>query len=190
MSIVALGPIGLMAIAVSIGVLTSAIFAINAAVNSANETKIKAFSESLSSLQTLLAFEGIEDSALKVVKAIKMIADEINKISEKPDAMVSFTTSMNSLNNVLTTAKTVTEDDIKPTKNFIQAAKEYYVAQATSKDVNSDALVGMLKELNTTIANAGSKKGGAIPVKLVVGSNEFEAKLYGLNQNSNDIISN
>jgi len=119
-----------------------------------------------------------------------MIAEEINKISEKPDGMVTFTASMNSLNNVLTTAKTIKEEELKPTKDFIQTAKEYYIAQASSRDVSNDALVEMLKQLNTTIVNSANKKGGAIPVKLVVGSNEFEAKLFGLNQNSSDIIGN
>jgi len=178
-----IGAFGIRALSGAIGSIRDAI------AGEGTSENIKAFGDSMLGLSQILAFEGIEESAAKVVNAIRMIAEEIASISEG-DNVVFFGTAMTSLNNVLTTAKTVTEEEIKPAKGFIDAARQYYVAQAASKDTDKDALVAAIKELKNVFA-AKETAGGAeqpMKVRLVVGADEFEAKMFGLNSNTANII--
>lgn len=192
LGIAILGPLGFMAIAAGLGIVTGAIVAINAAIGGADNEKLKNFANAIDGLHKVLLFEQIDTSAKKVVDSIRMIAEEIDKAVGTGDNAVKFSASMTSLNNVLTTAKTIREEEIKPTKDFLQQAKEYYVAQSVSKDASNDALIGMLKELNKAIAQASAANNDRRPmkVKLVVGSKEFEAEMHGLNEKTANLIGN
>jgi phosphotransferase system IIB component len=178
-----IGAFGIRALSGAIGSIRDAI------AGEGTSENIKAFGDSMIGLSQILAFEGIEDSASKVVNAIRMIAEEIASITEG-DNVVKFGTAMTSLNNVLTTAKTVTEEELKPAKGFIETARQYYVAQAASKDTDKDALVAAIKELKNVFAAKETAGGTDQPMKvrLVVGADEFEAKMFGLNSNTANII--
>ncbi len=169
--------------------LTSAIKDIKKAIGTDTTEAFKAFGESMLGLYAVLSFEGVEDSISVVVRAIRSIGEEIEKVISDKEKMITFTTSMNSLNNVLTTAKTIKEEDLKPTKEFLTKAKEYYLAQAGAKDSDKDALLAIVRELQKINQTTNTAKSNTpMRVKLVVGNNEADALLYGFNTKTSDMI--
>lgn len=109
---------------------------------------------------------------------IAAIAVALNSI---PD---SKTLTLKTLNETLNNAKTLREEDIKPTKDFVRVIKDYYEVQAKSKDSDKDALVAALKEImNPSKEQAASEE--ATPIKLVISGNDLA---YAIN-NGNSTVS-
>jgi len=91
-----------------------------------------------------------------------------------PDEKV---TSLKTFNETLTAVKNLTEEDLKPTKEFINSAKVFYEAQAQSKDAEKDALTALLKEISASMNKKEEK--GATPVNLIVSGADLARALKG-----------
>jgi hypothetical protein len=149
--------------------ITASIFSISAAINNLEIDKLNGFSSSMENFLNLLKFEGIKESASAIAISINEIAAAMENIPEGK------TTSLQTLNETLNVAKTITEDNIKPTKDFINVIKEYYQFQADSKEADKDALVQALKEVTKTFATTEKER----EITLVIKGNEVAALLKG-----------
>jgi len=116
--------------------------------------------------------------------AILLLAAALDEIPEGK------TVALSTLNETLTTAKTITEDNIKPTKDFIGAVKEYYKFQADSKDADKDALVAALKQvIGEQNKSAEEGQGEGTPIKLVISGNDFAEAINGGGKSVNGLLS-
>lgn len=122
-------------------IIAGAIYTIGDAINEMEENKLLNFKNTMEEFLELLRFEGIKDRTSAITDSISSIAESLNEIPEGK------TVALETLNKTLTIAKSITEDNIKPTKDFIQVMKGYYEVQATAKEADKDALVAALKEI-------------------------------------------
>lgn len=177
-----IGASSLFAVA-AIVVITGAIFAIGKAFSSINTENIKAFSGTLENFLNLLKFEALGDRFGVLTSGIKSIGAALNELPENK------TIALQTLNETLNTAKTITEDNIKPTKEFISVAKEYYQVQATSKEADKDTLVAALKEIKSAMAPKEAKATTeAMPVKLVISGTDLATALKSGNTTVNALL--
>lgn len=61
--------------------------------------------------------------------------------------------------------KNITVDQLKPTKEFVQIAKEYFIEQTKSKDVEKDAFI---EAISGIMGNKGDKKEGSLEGKQII----------------------
>jgi hypothetical protein len=117
--------------------------------------------DSIAALNT----SGMAGNGLVIMK--ESLTDIIDLISEMPDE-VEFTTKLNQLQSLGQTIKTVSESapTLAPAKEFVVAAKDYYVAQRESKDADTDALVQALKKVVPTQPATATKSPSGTPVIL------------------------
>jgi hypothetical protein len=89
---------------------------------------------------------GSAGNGLKIMK--ESLMEIIDLISEMPDE-VEFTTKLNQLQTMGQVIKTASEAGpaLTPAKDFVIAAKDYYMAQKESKDADTDALVQAFKKV-------------------------------------------
>jgi len=110
------------------------------------------------------------------------IADITKELKEVPEGK---TITLNALNQTLTTARAITEEEIKPSKDFVKAVKDYYVAQKDSKESDKDPLINALKELKAMFAPK-QQSNEPITVKLVLNDGQtLDGKLFGLQKAGN-----
>lgn len=153
----------------SMNKISSAIDAIGASVAKLEESKLTSFASSMYNLVEIMKFEGISTAANGVASAIAQIGAALETLPEGKEV------SLKTLNETLNVAKTITEDQIKPTTDFINVAKEYYQVQATSKEASKDALVQALKEVTKAFtANEKDKE-----VTLIIKGGDLAAVLKG-----------
>lgn len=86
--------------------------------------------------------------------------------------------TLKTLNETLSHAKTLREEDIKPTKDFVRVIKDYYEVQAKSKDADKDALVAALKEIMSSGKEEAQSSEETTPIKLVISGTDLA---YALN---------
>jgi hypothetical protein len=163
-------------IAIGFTALASGILALSASISTLPEIKLIAFSDLMKELDSL------KDLGAVVSNSLGLIAESINKIGEEIDNLpegktVKFTNSMDSLNRVLQTSKEIREVDIKPTKDLINAAKEYYIAQTNSKEADKDALVNALKQIKQAFGESKSEQQN-VPVTLIIDGKTASAMLH------------
>lgn len=85
------------------------------------------------------------------------------------------TEKFNSLVTNIDKVRGVTSEQLKPSTEFIKAAKEFYTEQGKSKEADKDALLQVLK---TFTASAGNNA-GAMQVQLVVNGGDLANALTG-----------
>lgn len=135
-------------------------------------------SEGLSGLtQFNLSLAALTNSA----SGASIMVDAISEISSALEGMPEGKeVTLRALNDTLYTAKTIKEEEIRPAKDFITAAREYYVAQEKSKESDKDALVNALKELKNIMTPKQSNQ--PLNVKLILNDGQvLTGKLSGLN---------
>ncbi len=114
-----------------------------------------------------LGFIAIAAGISMMVLAITALGAAINSIPENKAV------TLTALNETLTTVKSLTEEDIQPTKKFVVAVKDYYEAQSRSKDIEKDALVAALRQAMTSSQAAKAEQ----KVKLIITGNELARAL-------------
>lgn len=125
----------------------------------------------LTSLGTIAALGTLGSLALiggtkVIVKAIEMLSEALDKLPEEKSIKV--TSTMNSINSLLTTAKALKSEELKPATEFVTAVKQYYEVQATSKDAKDDALFNSLQKLLTPAKGATEKTSAQQPKNITV----------------------
>jgi hypothetical protein len=127
-------------------------------------SSITSIAQSIGSLtKELRDFSGLnlstESSGLKLMKDM---VEEINKIISSIPNTVEFNSKVNNLRSVsevIRTASSAKEADLRPAKDFVDAAKQYYTAQSSAKAADQDAIVSAIKALkNENKANETSGK--------------------------------
>jgi hypothetical protein len=153
----------------SMNKISSAIDAIGASVAKLEESKLTSFASSMYNLVEIMKFEGISTAANGVASAITQIGAALETLPEGKEV------SLKTLNETLNVAKTITEDQIKPTTDFINVAKEYYQVQATAKEASKDALVQAMKEATKAFTAVEKDK----EVTLVIKGGDLASLLKG-----------
>jgi len=98
------------------------------------------------------------------------------------------TVTLKTLNEALTSVKALKEEDIKPTKEFVTVAKQFYEVQANSKEADKDALVAVLKQLTKTMSSKEEKSNEPMQVKLVISGTELANALNNGNTTVNAML--
>lgn len=100
-------------------------------------------------------------------------------IDEIPETK-SFKAKVDILKDVGDTIKlatTVKTEQIKPAKDFVDSAKNYYQAQQTSKNADQDALVQAFKKIMTPTKEGGETDSGT-PVVIKIGNADVFGKMF------------
>jgi len=137
--------------------LSIAIAALGNSLQTLDVTKLEAFTTFTDKVS---AIKDIKEGANQTAAAILTIGLALRAIPEGKDV------TLRALNDTLYTAKTIKEEEIKPAKDFVDAVREYYVAQEKSKDSDKDALAVALKELKGILTPKTNNE--PIDIKLVL----------------------
>ena len=81
---------------------------------------------------------------------MKDTVEEISKIVDSIPNTVEFNSKINNLRSVsevIRTAASAKDTDLRPAKDFVDAAKQYYTAQSSAKNADQDAIVSAIKAL-------------------------------------------
>jgi len=95
-------------------------------------------------------------SIIETSVAIQVLAASLNQLPDNK------TIEIKNLSESIIAVKSIKEEDLKPTKEFVKISKEYYEIQAKSKDADSDAIVAALRELNAKNKEEESEEGKEI----------------------------
>jgi hypothetical protein len=104
-----------------------------------------------------------------LVNAVKSIKEAMQEIPVNDTAFNARVESMKTISHTLTVAKDISSEQIKPAKEFINSAKEYYQAQINIKTSDNEAMMqAMLKaaSVSQTAARETTSSGKEIPVIL------------------------
>lgn len=134
-----MNPIGAIAIGIGIAALVTVIGSLAAAISLIPEEKLKGIEQLNILMQSMM--KSPINAMKEYASGIELIAAALNKL---PDGK---TVTLSTLNETLNTVKQLKEEDIGPTKQFVDAASKYYEAQSRSKGAEKDALVAALKEV-------------------------------------------
>jgi hypothetical protein len=183
LTLLTLAAIGLGAgpVPIMVGLGALALLGLSIAFYALGESLVK-LSAGLSTLTqfniSLSALSGAGAGATLLVSTISEISEALKEIPEGK------TLTLNALNQTLTTARTITEEEIKPSKDFVKAVKDYYVAQKDSKESDKDPLVNALKELKAMLAPK-QESNEPLAVKLVLSNGQtLDGNMFGLQKSS------
>jgi len=135
---------------------------------SKNSSALKDLAEGVMALQAALSLFALTSfSSVSGLMAVKAVVSELSDaVNSMPDS-VQFTAKVNNFRTIGETIKIAGEKApvLTPAKDFINAAKEYHIAQKDSKSADNDALVNVLKGISSA-GKEKTSKGGETPVIL------------------------
>jgi len=135
---------------------------------------------------------GASESISALAKSLVEVSLAINDIPILKTIMLK--TSMDSLGVVLNASKTITKENIEPTKELIQAAKEFYIVQSEAKPMFNDPLIQTLNLVKNSINGLASSfntgdKGEGQKVTLIIDGKSIAAVLKPhLNSNTKSFL--
>ncbi len=107
--------------------------------------KLLSFNQSLVNFDKLISNSNLVASSKAIVEAVTMISSALNSMPENKKVMLE------SVVSTINTVKQISDDQLKPSKQFFEVVTKYYEAQANSKTADQDAVVQALKEATRAI---------------------------------------
>lgn len=163
--------------------ITDSINALSEALNNIPDDKtitLNVLGEALQSIYT-----SIPPDKTFNINGIVQLSDAMEEIPENK------TLVLKALNETLNIARTITEEEVKPTKDFLNTAKEFYIAQEkTGVIVAATGMVlAAIKEVAGAVRGGYPAGDSTTPVKIVLNDGQvLTGKAYGSQNLSKKII--
>jgi len=156
--------------AIGLGLIAAVILSIGYSIKMATEgvaKMITAVTELTTRAINLENLKSIKTAVGEIVDAIKLIPEDAS-FNARVNTLKSISeiNKTQTVNELIKTGSTVNEQSLKPAKEFVVAAEKYYIAQASAKSVDQDALVQAINSLRSDKNKATGEKSKEQPVIL------------------------